>query len=147
MKLWEIAAREQVRDTLARYTHAADRGRSAEVAACFTADGILDVGREGGRWAGREQIIAELDAVAGRLAEQGGDPGPVRHHVSSILIEFPVPTEAVARSYFLVFTSVGPDHWGRYVDRLQPDGDFWRFTERRVTVDGHAAGSLMVSDL
>ena len=108
--------------TPARYTHAADRGRSAEVAACFTADGILDVGREGGRWAGQEQIIAELDAVAGRLAEQGGGPGPVRHHVSSILIEFPGPTEAVARSYFFVITGVGPDHWGRYVYWLRPEG-------------------------
>ena len=86
-------------------------------------------------------------ALAGRLAEQSGAPGVVRHHDSSILIEFPGPTEAVARSYFFVITSVGPDHWGRYVDRLRPDGDRWRFTERRVTVDGHAAGSLMVSDL
>jgi hypothetical protein len=145
VKLWEIAAREQVRDTLARYTHAADRGRSADVADCFTAEGVLDVGREGGRWAGREQIIAELDAVAARLAEKGDTPGLVRHHVSSVVIEFPLPTEASVRSYFFVVTSIGPDHWGRYLDRLEPDGDRWRFTERRAQVDGHAAGSRMVS--
>jgi hypothetical protein len=145
VKLWELAAREQVRDTLGRYTHAADRGRSADVADCFTVEGVLDVGQLGGRWEGRAQIITELDAVAAQLAEKGDTPGLVRHHVSSVLIEFPEPTEASVRSYFLVLTSIGPDHWGRYLDRLEPDGDRWRFTERRVQVDGHAAGSLMVS--
>jgi hypothetical protein len=144
VELWELVAREHVRDTLARYNHAVDWGRSSDVAACFTEDGVLDVGSYGGRWDGPDRIAAELDAVAQRLALTGGSVGPVRHHVSSMLIRFPTQQLATVRSYFLVVTSIGPDHWGRYVDRLRPVETGWCFTERRVQIDGHAHGSVMV---
>lgn len=141
----ELLARESVRDLIARYTWAGDRGRSAELAALFTVDGVLDVGEHGGRWAGRATIEAQLDAVAARVAAAGGSPGPVRHHVSSTVIDVASPAEATSSSYFLVITAIGPDHWGRYRDRFVVDpAGVWRFAERTVRVDGHAAGSLMV---
>lgn len=145
--LTELAAREAVRDLVARYTWAGDRGRSAELAGLFRADGVLDVGAHGGRWEGRSAIEAELDAVAARVAATGIAPGPVRHHVSSLVIDLASPTEATASSYFLVLTAIGVDHWGRYRDELaaDPADGAWRFVERRVRVDGHAAGSLMVA--
>ncbi len=146
MELSELVARESVRDLVAHYTWAGDRGRSRELADLFTVDGVLDVGGPGGRWVGRDEIAAQLDAVAARVVAAGGAPGPVRHHVSSLTITFPGPTEATASSYFLVFTTVGVDHWGRYRDRLtsEPDG-VWRFTERSARVDGHVEGSLMAA--
>lgn len=141
----ELLARESVRDLIARYTWAGDRGRSAELAALFTVDGVLDVGEHGGRWAGRATIEAQLDAVAARVAAAGASPGPVRHHVSSTVIDIVSPTEATSSSYFLVITAIGPDHWGRYRDRFTVDpAGVWRFAERTVRVDGHAEGSLMV---
>lgn len=147
MELSELVAREAVRDLVARYTGTGDRGRSAELAALFAVDGVLDVGDHGGRWEGRDRIEAELLAVADRVAVAGSSPGPVRHHVSSLVIDVIGPTEATASSYFLVFTGIGVDHWGRYRDRFAvgPDGE-WRFTERTVRVDGHVEGSLMVAD-
>lgn len=147
MEPWELVGREAVRDLVARYTWAGDRGRSAELAGLFALDGVLDVGDHGGRWEGRDQITRQLDAVAERVAVAGTSPGPVRHHVSSIVIEAMTPTEAAASSYFVVLTGIGVDHWGRYRDRLAagPDG-VWRFVERSVRVDGHTPGSVMVHD-
>ncbi|QXC59693.1 nuclear transport factor 2 family protein [Aquihabitans sp. G128] len=147
MELSELVAREAVRDLVARYTWAGDRGKSTELAALFAVDGVLDVGEHGGRWAGRDEIVAQLAAVADRVAVAGSSPGPVRHHVSSLVIDVPLPHEATASSYFLVFTGIGVDHWGRYRDRFAPGPDgVWRFTERTVRVDGHVDGSLMVRD-
>lgn len=147
MELSDLAAREAVRDLVARYTWAGDRGRSEELAGLFALDGVLDVGDHGGRWEGRDEIVRRLDAVADRVAAAGTVSGPVRHHVSSVLVDVTAPSEATSSSYFLVLTAIGVDHWGRYRDRLAvgPDGT-WRFAERTVRVDGHAPGSLMVPD-
>lgn len=148
MELSELVAREAVRDLVARYTWAGDRGRSAELAELFALDGVLDVGAHGGRWEGRDEIVRQLDAVADRVAMAGSSPGPVRHHVSSLVIDVgraEAVGTATASAYFLVFTGIGPDHWGRYRDRFAVGADgVWRFTERTVRVDGHADGSLMV---
>lgn len=132
-------------DLIARYTHAGDRGRSGELAALFTVDGVLDVGVHGGRWDGRAEIVRQLDAVADRVAQAGTSPGPVRHHVSSLLVETDGPTTATATAYFMVMTAIGVDHWGRYQDRVTVDTDGqWRFTHRKVRVDGSVPGSLMM---
>ncbi|CAN5895418.1 hypothetical protein BH23ACT2_BH23ACT2_09160 [soil metagenome] len=145
MELSELVAREAVRDLVARYTWAGDRGRSVEVAKLFAFDGVLDVGDHGGRWEGRDEIVRQLDAVADRMAAAGTLAGPVRHHVSSTVIDVMSPTETTSSSYFLVLTGIGVDHWGRYRDRTAVGaGGAWRFTERTVRVDGHVAGSLMV---
>ena len=143
----ELVVREAVRDLVARYTWAGDRGRSTELAALFALDGVLDVGDHGGRWEGRDQITERLDEVAEQVARSGSTPGPVRHHVSSLVIDVVTATEATASSYFLVLTAIGVDHWGRYRDRavMGVDG-IWRFAERSVRVDGHTPGSLMVAE-
>lgn len=116
------------------------------MAALFASDGVLDVGAHGGRWEGRDQIAERLDEVAEQVAQSGSAPGPVRHHVSSLVIDVLTPTEATASAYFLVLTAIGVDHWGRYRDRMvMGDDGVWRFAERSVRVDGHTPGSLMVS--
>ncbi len=150
MDVAELLVREAVRDLVAAYTWAGDRGRSAELAALFAEDGVLDVGEHGGRWVGRAEIERRIDASAARMAAAGGTPGPVQHHVASLHVEVGVTGDrpsATARSYFAVHTTIGLDHWGRYRDRFVVGADgTWRFAERVVRVDGHASGSIAVPD-
>lgn len=82
------------------------------------------------------------------MAAAGGGPGPVHHHVSSVLIDLDHHDSATVRSYFSVITSIGLDHWGRYRDKVveTAPGGAWRFAERVVRVGGHATGSLVVAE-
>lgn len=146
MDAWELVAREEIRDLVAAYTWAGDRGRPADVAACFTVNGVLDVGDHGGRWEGRSTIEHELDAVVRRIAESGERPTPVHHHVSSTSITDLTATTARVRSYYAVHSAIGLDHWGRYLDEVALDDGRWRFTLRRVTVDGAAPESRVVAE-
>jgi hypothetical protein len=140
---WELVARERVRDTLLHYTHAGDSGRIEELAACFLPEGVLELkGRPPA--VGRAAIVAMLstprddDGAAVRPAH-----GFVRHNLSSVRIVSVSPERIEAAAYFLVVTAFGPDHWGRYRDVLEPDGDSWLFAHRRVTVDAKAPGSFL----
>lgn len=140
---WELHARESIRDTIARYTHNGDRGRIGELAGLFTEDGVLEVtGRA--TLVGRAAIEEYLTNATKRIDADGGsgaDLGFVRHHVSNVLIQSLSPEEAEVVSYFLVLTKQGPDHWGRYRDRLVPDGDRWRFAHRTARRDASVEGS------
>lgn len=138
MTIDELLAREGVRDTLARYAHAADSGRFEEMVRLFTDDGVLDVdGREPLR--GRAAIESFLTATRDSLRETTVRPF-IRHHVNSVLVEIAAPAEARAASYFFAITERGPDHWGRYRDRLLLRDGRWLFAERKVRVDGRAPG-------
>lgn len=147
MERTELAAREAIRDLLARYTWAGDRGRSAEVADCFLDDGVLDAGAEAGTWTGRDEIHRQLDEVVARVAAAGDRPSPVQHHVSGVLISMTGPTSAAVQAYFCVYTDVGADHWGTYRDEVvqDPTDGQWRFAHRTVRVAGAAPTSRFVS--
>jgi hypothetical protein len=143
MELWELAARERIRDTLARYAHCADTGRFAELVALFTEDGVLEIdGRP--PLQGHAAIEAFLTGTKTNIAANLTRP-LIRHHVSSIRIEVQTPDEANAASYFLAITERGPDHWGRYRDRLVRVGDQWLFQHRRVRPDGHGTNSWVAT--
>lgn len=136
----ELAAREAIRDTVARYAHFADGGRFADLAALFTEDGALEIAGEEPIH-GRGAIERFLGAVKERLAG-GGAPARIRHHVSSLRIDLAGEDEATAGSYFLVVSDRGLDHWGRYRDVFHRVGDRWLFRERKVRVDGRSTGSI-----
>jgi hypothetical protein len=139
---WELATRESVRQTLADYTVATDGFDLAALASCFTEGGSLEYTGGGAALVGRDQIESGL-----RAQLSGSNPGPrptyVRHHVSSIRIFGVEPGRAEASSYFVVFTDIGVDHWGRYRDVLNPVGTRWLIASRKIKVDGFAANSLM----
>jgi hypothetical protein len=44
VEMWELVAREHIRDTLARYNWSGDAGRLDDLADTFCADGVLAVG-------------------------------------------------------------------------------------------------------
>jgi hypothetical protein len=139
--LWELQAREAIRDTIGAYTHAGDGFRLDDLAACFTEDGVLQMGEE--PIAGRAAIVDYLASLRLAPATLPTDRRLyVRHHVSSIRIESVTAEEARAMSYFFVMTPIGPDHWGRYRDRLVPSGGRWLLAHRHVLVDDVAATSL-----
>jgi SnoaL-like protein len=134
MELWELTAREHIRDLVARYAHDADRGRFDDVAALFAEDGVLEL-PDGRRMAGHEAIRGFLSATGASMRATVARPA-LRHHVSSHAIAIESETTAAGWAYFLVVSPRGPDHWGRYSDRYVAARGTWRFAHRRVRVDG-----------
>jgi SnoaL-like domain len=145
---WELAVREAVRETLARYNHAGDRGRVGELAEQFTPDGILEI-HDGARMEGRASIAEGLGGAVRRSIQSAAPGGPpiVRHHVSSVLIHAVTPERAEAASYFAVLTRDGLDHWGRYRDVLVPYDGRWLLAHRLVRVDAQRSGSPLAEGL
>jgi ketosteroid isomerase-like protein len=143
MELWEVIAREQIRDTLARYNAAGDRGDARTLAEQFLPDGVLAENTVG-EFVGREAIEGFIGGVA-TSHEPASTPGArlfVHHHVSSVTITVATPTRAEAASYFAVFTHDRLDHWGRYRDVLAPHGDRWLIERRTVRVDKDIEGGI-----
>jgi ketosteroid isomerase-like protein len=136
----EAIAREEIRDVISRYNHAGDRGNLDALARCFTEGGVLDLEGEDD-FVGRAAIHRRLASVVAASSERARPL--VRHHVSSVRIELTGPDTATAASYFLVFTEVGLDHWGRYADQLARGDGEWRIAHRKVRVDGATPHSRM----
>ena len=143
MQPWELAIRELVRQTLADYTAATDAYDLALLTSCFTAEGSLEYTRAAAALVGRNQIEWGLRA---QLSGSGPRPTYVRHHVSSIRMSRVERDRVEASSYFVVFTDVGADHWGRYRDVLVPVDGKWLFASRKIRVDGFSDKSLMNAD-
>lgn len=144
MTVDELRAREAIRVTLARYNAAGDRGRLSELAACFTADGVFELPDEDAL-VGPAAIEARLVRTVSALKAATVRPF-VQHHVASPHIELVSDSEATSHAYYLVVTEAGPDHAGRYQDRLRRTGELWLFSHRRVRVDWHAEHSRMLQD-
>jgi hypothetical protein len=148
VELWELAAREGIRDTIARYTWCGEFMDRSGFADCFTPDAVLEI-KGGASYHGREEIVGMISGVRERTRAaapvSAGDPPPVmRHFVANVRIELLSPQRARAFSYFTVFMPPhGHDHWGRYADELSCDGERWRFAHRRVSVDGAVPASRM----
>ena len=139
MDVWELVAREQIRETIAAYALRVDGGRFEELVELFSRDGVLEVEGEPPH-RGRDAIRAFVTGTGRDLAAETGAPR-IRHHVSNVVIELDGSDRARARCYFLAVTDRGVDHWGRYRDELGREGDVWRFLHRRVRTDGAAPGS------
>ncbi|GFG83940.1 nuclear transport factor 2 family protein [Mycolicibacter algericus] len=144
MTLDELIARENVRDTYARYNHAGDRGQLERLSACFSEDGILEV-KDGFTAHGRREIVAALTDIAPRIARADAPPlgtrHIVRHYVANLLFTSVRPERIETQAYFVVFQVDAADHWGRYRDVLVPVGERWLFSHRLVSVDGKRPGS------
>jgi hypothetical protein len=143
MQLWELAAREEIRDVVARYNANGDSGRFAQVVELFAPDAVMDV--DGRRFEGRDGILELLTGTRDR-AGFGGHPIYLRHFTATHQIDLIDESRATGRSYYQVLTAIGLDHWGRYIDEYRTVDGTWRFARRRVTVDGRNPESLMLPD-
>jgi hypothetical protein len=149
VELWELAAREACRDTLAQYTHSGDRYLLDDFAGAFCVDGVLEI-RGAVPLQGREAIkerfggataATEAQATAAKKRDAGSLRRIVRHNVTNVRFESLQPDEAVVASYFTVITEIGLDHMGRYRDRLVPVDGRWLIAHRFVSTDWRSPGT------
>ena len=145
MELWELTARERIRDSLARYNWSGDAFRLDELALSFTTDGELQI-RGGESARGRDGIARllggtpagddeERRAALKDAASTSGVARIVRHSLTNVRFLELARDGALVASYFTVFTEHGLDHYGRYRDRFEPVGDEWLIRHRYVSVD------------
>jgi 3-phenylpropionate/cinnamic acid dioxygenase small subunit len=150
MTLDELLARESIRKTMAKYTLAGDRLQAEEFMATFTEDGILesdgvpeaDAFRYEGRDALREWIARWRQPAA---VQQGPKATFVRHHLSTCDIEITGAGAAKARTYWVAYTDIGPDHCGYYLDAFRKSGEAWLIAHRRVRLDWRSPQSLFTT--
>lgn len=140
MQTWELIAREQIRDLVARYNANGDAGRFDDVVALFGRDSVLELEVDGVRTElrGPDEIRALFEQTRDRWARdvgRSGAPHYVRHHLTTHQIDVVDACTATGRAYFAVVMPGGLDHWGRYVDRYVATDGVWRFASRRVIVD------------
>lgn len=142
MEMWELVAREQIRDTLARYNWSGDAGRLHALAETFCPDGVLEIrGLE--PLHGRSEIAAFLTGITGKIAIDADVTPIVRHNVANVLFAELAPGLARVDSYFTVLTHMGLDHCGRYRDILVPHSGTWLIKHRKVSTDWAALDSAM----
>ena len=136
METWELVARESIRDLVARYNANGDAGRLGPMMELFAPDAVVEfVGY--GHYSGRDEIRGLFSGAAGR----GGEPPTaIQHHVSTHQIDLTSPHDATGRSYFVVYTQAGADHWGRYVDAYRASDDRWLFASRKIKLTGLVPG-------
>jgi hypothetical protein len=157
MELWELVARERIRDTLARYNWSGDAFQLAELALAFCQDGRLEI-RGQQPLQGREAIVAFLGGAFGdpqasgdearraarrAEAEASGVKRIVRHNLTNVRFLDVATDRCQVASYFTVVTEIGLDHYGRYRDTFVPVGDEWLIQHRFVSTDWRAPSSTM----
>ncbi len=145
MELWELTARERIRDSLATYNWSGDALRIDDLLTAFCEDGVLEIrGRD--PLEGRAAIEAFFrDRGDDSPISPHGHPTIVRHHLANTRFERIEPSGARVSSYFAVHTDIGLDHYGRYRDDFVPVGERWLIRHRFVSTDWRAEDSLMAA--
>jgi hypothetical protein len=137
MELWELSARESIRELIAGYATNVDSGRFEDVVQLFAADGTLEPG--GRPYTGHEKIRA-MFARAGDSLANWPEPVILRHMTGSVTISIESPERASGRLYYAVFMGHGLDHWGHYNDTYCTVDGQWRFEHRKEFRDGVLPG-------
>jgi hypothetical protein len=121
-------ARSEITAILHRYANmAVEQADFAGMAQLFTADGQF--------------ILLNGTAVPSTEIEKivaGNEAAWIRHHLTTIQIDFTSEITATADSFYIAFTDLAqPDHWGRWRDsfRLEADGR-WMLTSKQPLVEG-----------
>jgi SnoaL-like domain len=142
VELWELVARESIRDLVARYNANGDSGRFEQMMKVFADDAVVElVGTDGSvrRFEGTEDIAT---IFTGTKANWDVEVKPkaaghhVRHLTATHQIDLVDETQARGRCYFTVLMGHGLDHWGRYIDEYGVVDNRWVITHRRAITDG-----------
>lgn len=144
----DLLAREAIRDTLARYTMAGDRLKADDYAACFTEDGVMEAEHADPARAFRYEGRAAIRAWQARWRERtlAGEKvhaaSFARHQLTTCQIDLTGPETARARTYWIAWTDIGPDHSGYYLDTFRKVGERWLIAHRTVREDWRSPASL-----
>lgn len=148
MTLDEMLAREGIRKTIHGYNAAGDARDGKAFVALFAEEAVLEFAGFGPVPGFRSAGIGEIRA---RTATWSPDPGKdpsltlasfIRHNLTTCRIDLTGPDSATARTYFVVFTDIGPDHAGTYSDTLVRRGEDWFFLHRRIALDWRSPDSI-----
>ena len=135
--LLELAARESIRDLVARYNANGDAARFDPMLELFAEDATLEI--PGGVHRGKAAIRALFTDVSKRTGA-GKAAAFIRHFTATHQIDLVSETEARGRCYYAVLTERGLDHWGRYLDEYRRIDGRWLFWRRKVTLDAAVPG-------
>lgn len=145
----ELLAREAIRDLLARYNMAGDRVRAEAFAGVFAEDGVLETAAH--RLEGRAAILAWMKAwatggakdqtAAQDAAAPNAAPRIARHHLAASEVTLTAPDRAQARTNWTVYSDIGPDHGGVYLDELHCSAGVWLIGYRRARTEWNAPAS------
>jgi ketosteroid isomerase-like protein len=143
MELWELVARESIRDLVARYNANGDSGRFPQVLELFAPDAVMEI-NDGEIYEGIERIETIFTGTRDRVKtlDTPGATLYMRHHTSTLQIDLVDERHAKGRCYYQVLMHHGLDHWGRYIDEYEQRDGRWLFTRRKVTVDGFVPGGM-----
>jgi hypothetical protein len=150
MELWELVARESIRDCIARWNSNGDAGRMADMVLVLAPD-VEFQAAESEVLHGRDEVLAFLTGVKQGKAEPASGAAPqvrtgrylppgkrpsLRHFTSNPQIDFESQRRANVRTYYQVLSTFGLDHWGRYLDEFGVVDGEWLITKRTVTTEG-----------
>ncbi len=142
MEIWQVVARESIRDLVARYNANGDTGRFDRVIELFAPDAVMELpGRDPERYEGHDEIRTIFTGTSERLSAASTIPRYLRHCTSTHQIDLVDEDHAVGRCYYFVIMAHGLDHWGRYTDRYERRDGAWKFVHRKVTTDGRVSES------
>lgn len=141
----EAAACEEIRRATYDYMAAADAFFSDEspdfenVLAQLADDVILEFAPFGELPGFSCKGKAEVRAMFGAWIPPSRNPDVVgspfvRHNITTCQIKLTGTGTAMAKTYFMVMTDLGPDHAGNYEDTLVKQGDRWVFGRRRISL-------------
>jgi ketosteroid isomerase-like protein len=142
MEIWELVARESIRDLVARYNANGDSGRFEAMMNVFADDAVVELVATDGSVRRFEGVSDIASIFVNTKAGWDVDVKPnaanhhVRHCTATLQIDLVDETHARGRCYFLVLMGHGLDHWGRYIDEFEQRDDRWLITHRRAITDG-----------
>jgi hypothetical protein len=140
LQISDLLAREAIRDLVIRYNSYGDSGLFDRMLGLFAPDAVVEIG--GDFYRGAQEIRQVLSGVPAHTSPPGGRPAYLRHCTSTHQIDLSDESTATGRCYFFVLTSVGLDHWGRYLDEYRVVDGEWRFSRRRALTDALSPQSI-----
>lgn len=143
MTIEDLLAREAIREVMAKYTVTGNRLEVADFLSCFTDDAIIESEFAAPDKTFRFEGKAAIQAWQQRWLAGDEVYGTtfVRHHLTTSTIDLTGPDAATARTYWTVWTDIGPDHAGVYIDSFRKVGEAWLIAHRRIRFDWAMPGS------
>ncbi|POP51884.1 nuclear transport factor 2 family protein [Zhongshania marina] len=138
--LAQCVAAEAIRATLSRYCRYVDAGDSQNLSALFHAQAqyLPIVGRDMYRGpAGVRQFFVDLQGEFIALLNAGGPKPPrLKHHLAMPDIQELKTSSARIETRFSVYSNIGLDHTGYYIDQMSSDDvGNWLFDYREIKLD------------